>query len=445
VVSAEAPTALAAAIEAEAVPLRGQSSDHDRLIDMIAEARIVLIGEATHGTHEFYRQRALLTRRLIEEAGFHAVAVEADWPDALRVTRFIHGSDEDASAEAALGGFERFPTWMWRNADVADFVGWLRDHNERASASVSFFGLDLYSLHRSRWEVIDHLERIDPPAAARARNRYGCFLPFEESSRYGRAVAHGVSEGCRRQVLEQLLDLQRSGDLYLRRDGIAAEDEQFYAEENARLVISAERYYSSMFQAPEHSWNLRDAHMAATLERLAAHLARHGGNGKVVVWAHNSHVGDARHTEMSRRGELNLGQLARERFGRDAFTVGMTTYEGTVSAASNWGAPVERMRVRPALPGSYEELLHDASAPAFMLPLGDRGLAASELRHPRLERAIGVVYRPERERASHYFRADLAGQFDAVLHFDHSRAVEPLEPSATWTRGEPPETYPSAL
>jgi len=444
-VATAAGKAQIAAIREQAIPLTGVAADHDRLLELIGDARLVLLGEASHGTHEFYRQRALITRRLIDECGFDAVAVEADWPDAHRVTRFVQGANDDADAEQALRGFERFPTWMWRNADVLDFVGWLRARHDQGGPAVGFFGLDLYSLYRSIEAVIEYLDRIDPEAARRARERYACLERFDESQRYGQAVATGLSEACDREALGQLLDLQRTGDAYLRRDGVAAEDEQFYAEQNARLVVEAERYYRSMFEAPAASWNLRDRHMAETLERLLAHLDRRKTRSRVVVWAHNSHVGDARRTGMSRRGELNLGQLARQRNGNDAFLVGFTTFAGTVSAASNWGAPVERKRVRPALDGSYESLFHAAAIPDFMLALRDGGTPARSLRRPLLERAIGVIYRPETERLSHYFHADLANQFDAVLHFDRTRAVEPLEPTAGWTRGEPPETYPTAL
>ncbi len=433
-----------AAIRAHATPLTGAADDHDRLLALIGDARVVLLGEASHGTHEFYRQRALITKRLIDECGFDAVAVEGDWPDAHRVTRFVQGANEDADAEQALRGFQRFPTWMWRNADVLDFVGWLRARHDEGKPPVGFFGLDLYSLYRSIAGVIEYLDRIDPDAGRRARERYACLEQFGESQRYGQAVATGLSEACDREALGQLIDLQRTGDAYLRRDGIAAEDEQFYAEQNARLVVGAERYYRSMFAAPAASWNLRDKHMAETLERLIGHLDRRSLRSRVVVWAHNSHVGDARRTEMSRRGELNLGQLVRQRYGDDAFLVGFTTFTGTVSAASGWGAPVERKRVRPALAGSYESLFHAAAIPDFMLPLRG-GAPAAALEQPLLERAIGVIYHPETERISHYFHADLANQFDAVVHFDHTRAVEPLEPTAGWTRGEPPETYPTAL
>jgi len=430
----------------EGQPLSGAADDYDGLLELIGDAHVVLIGEASHGTHEFYRERALITRRLIEEKGFGAVAVEADWPDADRVNRYVRGAREDADAEEALRGFRRFPTWMWRNAEVLDFVGWLRAHNDQGGtdAAVGFYGLDLYSLYTSIAEVIDYLDRIDPPAAQRARERYSCFEHFGGEQAYGRAVSLGISESCRRGVVAQLTELQRSADRYLRRDGIAAEDEQFYAEQNARLVAGAEEYYRSMFGEAASSWNLRDRHMADTLVRLRAHLARHGDPGKIVVWEHNSHVGDARLTEMGGRGELNVGQLARERWPDDVALIGFTTYSGTVTAASGWDAPAERKRVRPALPESHEALLHEAGEPRLLVNLL-RGPTAEILRRPRLERAIGVIYRPETERASHYFSARLAGQFDAVIHIDQTRAVEPLERTGGWELGEPPETYPTAL
>ncbi len=432
--------------EIEAQPLSGAAGDYDELLERIGDASVVLLGEASHGTHEFYRERALITHRLIEEKGFCAVAVEADWPDAHRVNRYVRGAGDDGDAEEALRGFRRFPTWMWRNAEVLDFVGWLRDRNERAGEAdaAGFYGLDLYSLHASIAEVIRYLVRVDPGGATRARERYACFEQFGHEQAYGRMTSLGVTESCRRAVVAQLIELQRRAGSYLRGDGLAAEDAQFYAEQNARLIASAEEYYRSMFADHGTSWNLRDRHMADTLVRLRAHLARHGRPVRVVVWAHNSHIGDARATEMGRRGELNVGQLARERWPGEVALVGFTTYEGTVTAAATWDAPAERREVRPALPESYEALFHELGEPGFLLDL-TRGAAAESLRGPLLERAIGVVYRPETERVSHYFEADLAAQLDFVVHIDETRAVEPLERTAGWQLGEPPETYPSAL
>ena len=441
--------AILEAIRREAHPLTGDARDYDALIARAGDARIVLLGEASHGTHEFYRERARITKRLITDHGFSGVAIEGDWPDAGRVNRYARGADADRDADEALGGFRRFPTWMWRNADVLDLVGWLRDHNDRlprTARRIGFYGLDLYSLGASMQAVIAYLDEQDPVAAARARARYECLQPYAgESAGYGQAVLAGVGEPCRRHVIEQLVELRRRAGDFLGRDGVAAEDEQFFAEQNAAVVADAEEYYRSMFADRAGSWNLRDRHMADTLDHLLAHLDRHGGTARIVVWAHNSHVGDARSTEMSGRGELNIGQLMRERHGRQAVNVGFTTYTGTVTAASNWDAPAERKHVRRALPDSYEALLHGVGIPGFLLcPLaaGDSGRALLE---PRLERAIGVIYRPDTERQSHYFAASAARQFDALVHIDHTRAVEPLEPSQTWTRGEPPETYPTAL
>jgi erythromycin esterase-like protein len=456
---------LAAAIRDTAHPLIGAAHDYDPLLDLIGGARFVLIGEASHGTHEFYRQRALITRRLIAERGFTAVAVEADWPDAYRVNRFVRGTGDGATAIDALAGFQRFPTWMWRNADVLDFIGWLRAHNDALpndTPKAGFYGLDLYSLYSSIEAVLGYLDQVNPLAAQQARQRYACFEQFgADPQTYGYATSFGAAESCADEVVNQLLDFQRRTTELMRRDGWMAEDEFFFAEQNARLVKNAEAYYRSMFRSRE-SWNLRDTHMAETLDALAAHLSRQGQRAKVVVWAHNSHLGDARATEMGERGELNVGQLARERYRRDAFNIGFSTYTGTVTAASDWDAPAERKRVRPALPDSYEALFHAVAtssahteravgAPAtalepsrdFMLLLRDDGEIVERLRAPRLERAIGVIYRPETERGSHYFHAHLAGQFDAVIHIDQTRAVEPLERLAGWERGEVPETFPT--
>ena len=437
------------AVRREAHRLTGDHSDYDALLHMVGDARIVLLGEASHGTHEFYRERARITKRLITEHGFTGVAIEGDWPDAYRVNRYVQGTAGDADAEAALAGFRRFPTWMWRNADVLDFVGWLRAHNEqrrRAQPEVGLYGLDLYSLGASMDSVVAYLEREDPPAAARARKRYECLEPYAgESTGYGEAMMLGVGEPCRRGVIAQLVELRRGAGEYLLHDGAAAEDEYFFAEQNAMVVADAEEYYRTMFGDRAGSWNLRDRHMADTLDQLSAHLDRHDTTSRLVVWAHNSHVGDARATEMTGRGELNIGQLMRERHGRDVVNVGFTTYAGTVTAATEWGAPAERKRVRPALPDSYEYLFHATRIPAFLLcPLagGDSGRA---LREPRLHRAIGVIYRPETERQSHWFLASLARQYDALVHLDVTRAVEPLEHTPDWELPEPPETYPTAL
>jgi erythromycin esterase-like protein len=340
---------------------------------------------------------------------------------------------------------------MWRNADVLDFVGWLRQHNdqcERESEKVGFYGLDLYSLHASIQAVLDYLRVVDPEAAARAAFRYACFDHFGADPQvYGYATSLGLSRSCEQEVLGQLVELRSAAAEYARRDGRVAPDDLFFAEQNAKVVASAEQYYRAMFRSRTGSWNLRDRHMADTLEALRGFLERQRPEPRVVVWAHNSHLGDARATEMGQHGELNVGQLARERYGRDAVLVGFTTYTGSVTAAQDWGAAAERRVVRPALPGSYEALFHEAVGGNGFLDLRTPGEATTFLSGERLERAIGVIYRPETERLSHYFTANLPRQFDAVLHYDRTRAVEPLERSALWERGEDelPETYPSAL
>ncbi len=426
-------------------PLGGSVGDYDALMDLVGDARFVLIGEASHGTHEFYQQRALITQRLIEEKGFNAVAVEADWPDAYRVNCYVRGRSSAPDADAALRGFERFPTWMWRNTVVRDFTEWLRRYNaarDPGDPEVGFYGLDLYSMHTSIESVLGYLEKVDPEAAARARYRYSCFDHVgEDPQAYGYAASFGMSPSCEEAVTQQLGELRRRAEEYMHRDGRVAEDDFFYAEQNARLVKNAERYYRSMFRGRVSSWNLRDQHMAETLDALVAHLERHGGMARVVVWAHNSHLGDARATEMGDGGELNIGQLVREKYGRESVLVGFSTYTGTVTAASDWGAPAERKRVRPGLSGSFEELFHQQDMPDFLLPLRDSP-AAGLLRQTRLQRAIGVIYLPQTERQSHYFHARLPNQFDAMIHFDETRAVEPLDRTQHWDEGELPETYP---
>jgi erythromycin esterase-like protein len=376
----------AEALREDAHRLTGAPQDYDPLMDLIGDARFVLLGEASHGTHEFYHGRAQITKRLIEEKGFAAVAVEADWPDAYRVNRYVRRASGDVSAADALADFRRFPTWMWRNTDVVEFVEWLRVHNDAVPSGATktgFYGLDLYSLHASMEAVLRYLEKIDPAAATRARARYACFDHFGKDTQvYGFATGSGMAKSCEEEVVGQLVELQRLVMDYARRDGRVAEDEFFYVEQNARLVKNAEAYYRSMFLEEVSSWNLRDRHMAETLDALAAHLGRREGHAKIIVWAHNSHLGDARATEMGRRGELNVGQLVHEQYGRDAVLVGFTTHHGTVTAASDWGGPAERKWVRPALPGSYEALFHATRLGRFLLTWREGDAMAEGLRGP---------------------------------------------------------------
>jgi erythromycin esterase-like protein len=441
---------LAQAIAQQATPLAGAHADFDLLLERIGDARFVLLGEATHGTHDFYRIRAELTKRLIREKGFAAVSAEADWPDAYRIHRYVRGAGHDADATDALADFRRFPQWMWRNADVLDFVGWLRAHNDQIAdpaRRVGFYGLDLYSLHSSMAAVLAYLDRRDPDAAHRARERYACFAEFgEEPQEYGHAIALGLAPDCEREVLAQLMDLLRRRGELLGHDGMIAEDAQFEAEQNALVVRNAEEYYRSMFVRGVSTWNLRDTHMADTLDALATHIARRGRAPKIVVWAHNSHVGDsAAMAHRAERDEITIGHLCRRRHPRETVLVGFTTHEGTVTAASDWGGDAERKVVRPALAGSYEALFHATGLPSFLLLLRGLGEATAALHEPRLERAIGVVYRPQTERWSHYFDVRLADQLDAVIHVDRTRALEPIERTAMWEHGELPETYPSGL
>jgi erythromycin esterase-like protein len=411
----------------------------------------VLIGESSHGTQEFYQARAEITKWLIEEKGFCAVAAEADWPDAYRVNRYVRAQGDDTTAEEALRGFERFPSWMWRNVVVRDFVEWLRANNRRCEAhqrrQTGFYGLDLYSLHRSMQEVVAYLDKVDPLAATRARARYACFdhAAADDGQAYGFGAAFGAGLSCEQEVIDQLVDIQRSAVEYALRDGLLAEDELFYAEQNANVVCNAERYYRAMFGGRVTSWNLRDEHMAQTLQALLAQLDhRHGTPpARIVVWAHNSHVGDARATEVSGDGQLTLGQLVRERYRRDCRLIGFSTYAGTVTAASEWGGVAERKMVRPALAGSVEELFHETGNPAFAV--SPDGAAAAALDVVRLSRAIGVIYLPATERQSHYFHVRPAGQFDAMIHIENTQALEPLELTSQWVAGENPETYPTGL
>ena len=436
---------LVAAARAGAMEIHGATRpDVERIIDRLRPAKHYLLGEASHGTQDFYHFRSGITKHLIEHHGLTAVAVEADWPDAYRVNRFVRGDGPDQDANAALSGFERFPSWMWRNTEVLSFVRWLREWNDQhPDRKVGFYGLDLYSLNTSVQAVIGYLDRVDPAAAERARARYACFDHFAgDTHAYGYAVSAGITESCEDEVMVQLAELRKQAAAYATRDGRVAEEEFFFAEQNALLAQNAEQYYRAMFRGRHSSWNIRDTHMADTFDALARFLGRHG-DAKIAVWAHNSHLGDAQATEMGERGEINLGQLLRERHGDQVVSIGFTTFEGTVTAASTWDDAAERKFVRPALDGSVEYLLHAVGLPQFVLFMDDQQLGGFV--SPLLERAIGVIYRPQTERQSHYFSARVSEQFDALIHVDRTTALVPLEPSPHWYREEVPETYPSGL
>jgi erythromycin esterase-like protein len=439
--------ALLQGLRAPARPLSSSAAADDLLIQHLSRARLALLGEASHGTHEFYAERVALSQRLIREHAFDAIVVEADWPDAWRVNRYIRGRSDDANAEAALSGFDRFPTWMWRNTVMRDFVEWLREHNRALppSQQVGFYGMDLYSLFKSVRAVLEHLDRVDPEAAQRARSRYACFDHYgEDTQAYGYAASFGMKASCEDEVIQQLRDMNRRSADFLA-GATEDRDDVFFAQQNARLVRNAEEYYRTMFHGRVSSWNLRDSHMVETLQALEKHLGARGTDQRMIVWAHNSHLGDASATEMGDLGEWNVGQLARDRWGAEAMLVGFSTHHGTVTAASEWDGEGERKRVRPGLEGSYEDLFHRFGEPAFWLPLRDDPRLAELLRERRLQRAIGVIYQPRTERMSHYFHTRLPAQFDAMIHIDETRALEPLVPEPAWHAGEPAETYPSGL
>lgn len=401
--------------------------------EQFADARVVLIGEASHGTSEFYRARAAITRRLIERHGFSIVAAEADWPDAAKIDRYVRHHQPPAWVEE---GFKRFPTWMWRNQEVADFAGWLRGHNDGLAAEqrVEFRGLDVYSLGASIQEVLGYLDRVDPDAAATARRRYGCLSPWhDEPAIYGRNVMRG-EPSCEGAVVEQLRALLDQRLEYMKKDGSSF----FNAEQNARVVLAAEQYYRAMYQGSTESWNLRDRHMFDTLQALLAHR---GEGAKALVWAHNSHIGNAASTSMGWGGEFNIGELCRTAFGRDAVLIGMGTDRGEVAAADNWDEPMQIKQVRPSRPDSWEQLFLRTELPASLTAWRDDPQLRKALARPRLERAIGVIYRPATERQSHYFQAILSEQFDALLWLEQTHAVKPIGPRQIDEQSVP-DTYP---
>jgi erythromycin esterase-like protein len=414
-------------IRQAATPITGTTTDYDPLMRLVGDARVVLLGESTHGTHEFYRERARISQRLITEKGFSAIAVEGDWPDAYRVNRYVRGIGQDATAEQALSSFTRFPHWMWRNEEMRDLVRWLRTYNDGRPAAdrVGFYGLDVYSMYESIDEVLAYLGQTDPTAAARARTLYGCFTPWRPDPQgYGAATRTGTT--CTAQAADVVAEMTRRSATRPT-DPVAAEA-LFAALRNAHSVANAERYFRTTYTGQMSTWNIRDQEMANTVGALEDHLrASTGRDARLVVWAHNTHTGDARVTEPGEAGEHNIGQLMRQKHGAAAVLVGFHTYTGTVFAASEWGATGRQQSVRVALPESYGALFHAARVPNFLLPLRNAGPYATALSDPpRLERAIGVIYAPGTERQSHYFSARLGQQFDAVVFFDTTRAVTPL-------------------
>lgn len=413
-----------------------ESVNLDPLLERIGSSRIVLIGEASHGTSDFYRMRNRITAELIEKKNFRFVAIEGDWPDAARIDHYVRHFDYPPSEWTA---FARFPTWMWRNEDVREFVDWLRIHNSNLHPGerIAFHGLDLYSLYSSIRAVLKYLEEVDPEAAAQARQRYGCLTPWQaDPATYGRAALSGTYRSCEDDVVRSLLELTAKHREYAEHDGQRFLD----AVQNARLIAHAERYYRTMYYGSRSSWNLRDSYMFDTLKILREH---HWPDNKSIIWAHNSHLGDSAATEMSSRGEFNIGHLCRKEFGSEVYSIGFGTDHGTVAASSDWDGPMEVKTVRPGTDRSYERLFHETTLPGFMLPLkSDHRRSREHLLEPRLERAIGVIYRPETELASHYFQAVLPRQFDEYVWIDATRAVTPIE--AAELEGVP-DTYPFGL
>ncbi|MES2821853.1 MAG: erythromycin esterase family protein [Pseudomonadota bacterium] len=436
--AAEPAAPIAELLRRHAEPLPALDSPaFGELFDRYGDARVVLIGEASHGTSEFYRARAAISRRLIEEHGFNLVAVEADWPDAGLIDRHVRGLAPSAWKQKA---FTRFPRWMWRNAEVARFVDWLREHNRPLAPEqrVAFRGLDIYSLSASMAEVLGYLDRVDPQQARLARQRYACLTPWQdEPALYGHFVERDGLAPCENAVVEQLNSL-----LAERLECCLQDDEAFFdAAQNARVVRAAEQYYRLMYRDAAASWNLRDRHMFDTLQALLAHR---GPEAKALVWAHNSHIGNAAATAMGWRGEFTIGQLCRTAWGRQALLIGMGTDRGEVAAADDWDGELRIKAVRPSRPDSWEHCFLQAGLPASLTDWRDPQCQAlrQALSTPRLERAIGVIYRPQTERASHYFEALLAEQFDAYLWFEYSHAVTPLPPSAARSPSHEDDTYP---
>jgi erythromycin esterase len=416
------------------------AADADALVDAIGDARFVLLGEASHGTSEFYEWRMAISKRLIEAKGFSFIAVEGDWPDCYRVNRYVKGrTNAGDSANDVLHAFERWPTWMWANREIVELTEWLRGHNETTGGNVGFYGLDVYSLWDSMHVVMDYLRRVDPTLAANARRAYACFEPYaEDAQEYARAAAL-VPLSCEHEVLDVLRALRANAPAF-RDDG---QDGYFNAEQNALVARNAELYYRTMIRGGPASWNVRDRHMVETLDRLMLH---YGPSAKAIVWEHNTHIGDARFTDMARGGMVNVGQLVRQgNAATDVRLVGFGTHRGTVIAADEWGGPMERMSVPAARPGSFEDALFDAGVGDSVLLFGrsDDG-GVPRLDEPIGHRAIGVVYDPHNERWGNYVPSIIPRRYDAFVYLEETRAVDPLHMPVR-IDGEAPETYPSGM
>jgi erythromycin esterase-like protein len=413
-----------AIIKAAARPITGAPSDHDPLIAASAGAARILLGESTHGTHEYYADRGRLTMRLIREAGVNAVAIEGDWSQTQRLNLYVRGLGSDRSADQALRGYTRFPRWMWPNRPFRDFVEQLRAFNLTRSTEqrVGLYGMDVYDLYEAADRVQSYLRTSAPAALRAARSSYGCFAAYHRNTHTYGVAAASPGRSCRKEaaaVAAQVRALPIPA-------GAAAAEAHFDAIRSAESVVAAEEYFRITYTGA-NAWNARDQRMARTVEEIAAHVQRLSGRpGKIVMWSHNTHSGDARATQAGRQGELNLGQLMKQQHGARAFSVGYFSYAGEVFAASQWDRPGKVYRMRDALPGSFSNLFHQTGIPAFLLLMPRGSPIAQALGRSRLERAIGVIYVPDREREAHYFDAVLPEQFDAAIYYDRTSAVQPI-------------------
>lgn len=415
------------------------------LIDDMADAQLILMGEATHGTHEFYRIRCELTKILIQEKGFSALAIEADWPDAYLLNQYVKNNDPSLDEKSAFKNFDVFPSWMWRNGEMIKFIQWLRTYNDQINEQkfkAGLYGLDIYSLHASMKLVIEYLKKIDPKAAKEAQKRYECLDQYaNDPTSYSYAITSGLVPDCKEEVYDQLIDILNM-EIKTYHKPETSQEELLFLTQNAKVVANAEAYYRSLFNGPEITWNLRAKHMMDTLETLRIYHQRTiGYTPKMIIWAHNIHVGDARATDLFQRGKISMGQLSRDHYGNKSYLLGFTTFDGEVTAASSWGGNTERKKLRPAVEGSYEYLFHQLNTPSFSLQLHEN----VPLVQRALQRSIGVIYKPEIESLSHYHYTNLAQQFNTIIHIDTTTALRPLTIPKSWNGGDLPNTFPSGL
>jgi len=412
-----------------------KQSDIDKLIERIGDARIVMLGEASHGTHEYYTWRSMISRRLIKEKKFNFIAVEGDWPDCYKLNRYIKNLAQGQGAKKLLGDFNRWPTWMWANWEIVALMEWMRNYNTESKANAGFYGLDVYSLWESMEAIMNYLEKNDPAALKLAQEAFRCFEPYKNEGRDYAMASRLVPELCENEVVDLLKEIQYKITRY-----DSDPENVFSTQQNALVTVNAERYYRAMVQGGPHSWNIRDQHMMDTLDRL---LQFHGPDSKAIVWAHNTHIGDARATDMVADGMYNIGELARIKYKKeDVFLVGLGSYKGNAVAGRQWGAEMMDMEVPSAVKGSWEYLLHKAG-PENKLLLMEDFMDDEFMEHHIGHRAIGVVYNSAYEQYGNYVPTILPLRYDAFIYLDHTRALHPLhiKPDGHQT----PETYPFGM